>query len=133
MDYGARRRNLQRKWTSFLQGRPELAIPTMIAGFLVLPITLGAVLGVLIFTNQWTIIDGYDLVLEFAILESSEWSEGSTERLNYDDGANSCSVDHLEMVLYKIGELTQADLSSNYRGNKNKNLQFSFVIQKFIN
>ena len=104
----------------------------MIAGFLVSPIMLGAIVGLLIFTKRSTIIDGYGLVLESAILESSEWSESPTERLNYDDGANSCSVDHLEMVLYKIGELTQADLSSNYRGNKNKNFQFSFVIQKFI-
>ena len=90
----------------------------MIADFLVWPVALGAAsVGVLIFTKQRTIIDGYDLVLNAAILESSEWSEASTERLNYDDGADSCSADHLEMVLYKIGERTQADLSSNYRGN----------------
>lgn len=105
----------------------------MIAGFLVLPITLGAVVGLLIFTKKSTIIDGYEMVLESAIVESSKWSKASTEQPNSGDEANSGNVDHLEMVLCKTGELTQADLSSNYRGNKNKNLQFSFVIQIFLN
>lgn len=105
----------------------------MIAGFLVSPIMLGAVVGLLIFTKRSTIIDGYELVLDSAIVESSEWSEASTEQPNSGDGANSGDVDYLEMVLYKTGELTQADLSSNYRENKNKNAQFSFVIQIFLN
>lgn len=105
----------------------------MIVGILVSPITLGAVVGLLIFTKTSTIIDGYEMVLDSAIVESSEWSEASTEQPNSGDGANSGDVDHLEMVLCKTGELTQADLSSNYRGNKTKNLQFSFVIQIFLN
>jgi hypothetical protein len=105
----------------------------MIAGILVSPITLGAVVGLLIFTKRSEIIDGYFWVLKSAIVESSEWSKASTEQPNFGDGANSGDVDHLEMVLSKTGELTQADLSTNYRGNKNKNLQFSFVIQIFLN
>ncbi|KAG0605584.1 hypothetical protein M758_9G070700 [Ceratodon purpureus] len=92
--------NMKKRVRSFLQGRPDFTMAERVVGILFLPITLGAsLLGVLILGQSKTIIDGYDLVLNSAILESYEWSESS--ELESTDDQNSCSIDHLEMVLYK--------------------------------
>jgi len=96
---------LKNRFLKFRQNNPKWVVPAVMASILVLPITLGAVLGILIFFEKKNIIVGYEMVLQIAIDEASEWRTSTGLQNNGDTigERNSSSSDYLETLLDQTG------------------------------